>query len=105
MNNVIFDWYLSRQKFIQRPLPRCNRQSPSLSESKCSKLFEFLTNSSYTTIVMEACEDAHYMARKFSEMRHKTKLIPPHFVQPFVKINKNDFFEAETICEVTSSHQ
>lgn len=46
---------------------------------------------------MEACEDAHYMARKFSEMRHKTKLIPPHFVQPFVKINKNDFFEAETI--------
>ena len=51
---------------------------------------------------MEACEDAHYMARKFSEMRHKTKLIPPHFVQPFVKINKNDFFEAETICEVTS---
>lgn len=28
MNNVIFDWYLSRQKFIQRPLPRCNRQSP-----------------------------------------------------------------------------
>lgn len=54
---------------------------------------------------MEACEDAHYMAQKFSEMRHKTKLIPPHFVQPFVKINKNDFFEAETICEVTSSHQ
>lgn len=54
---------------------------------------------------MEACEDAHYMARKFSEMRHKTKLIPPHFVHPFVKVNKNDFFEAETICEVTSSHQ
>ncbi|OSK33994.1 transposase for insertion sequence element [Escherichia coli B671] len=54
---------------------------------------------------MEACEDAHYMARKFSEMRHKTKLIPPHFVQAFVKINKNDFFEAETICKVTSSHQ
>ena len=37
---------------------------------------------------MEACENAHYMARKFSEMRHKTKLIPPHFANPSLKLIK-----------------
>lgn len=51
---------------------------------------------------MEACAGAHYIARKVSNMGHKPKLISPQFVRPFVKSNKNDFVDAEAICEAAS---
>jgi transposase len=35
-------------------------------------------------------------------MGHKPKLISPQFVRPFVKSNKNDFVDAEAICEAAS---
>jgi transposase len=42
------------------------------------------------------------IARKVSNMGHKPKLISPQFVRPFVKSNKNDFVDAEAICEAAS---
>jgi transposase len=33
---------------------------------------------------------------------HFPKLISPQFVRPFVKSNKNDFVDAEAICEAAS---
>jgi len=50
-------------------------------------------------IVMEACAGAHYLARKLTEMGHQAKLIAAQYVKPFVKGNKNDFIDAEAICE------
>ncbi|KZP46214.1 transposase, partial [Escherichia coli] len=41
------------------------------------------------------------MARKLEELGHSPKLISPQFV-PFVKSNKNDFVDAEAICEAAS---
>jgi transposase len=35
-------------------------------------------------------------------MGHTAKLISPQFVEPFVKGNKNDFVDAEAICEAAS---
>lgn len=35
-------------------------------------------------------------------MRHQPQLFAPQYVRPFVKTNKNDFAEAETICEASS---
>ncbi|EMH6403334.1 IS110 family transposase [Providencia rettgeri] len=66
------------------------------------KLFEFLANSPPAIVVMEACAGAHHMARKISAMGHEPKLISPQFVRPFVKSNKNDFVDAEAICEAAS---
>jgi transposase len=51
---------------------------------------------------MEACAGAHYMARKLATLGHNVKLISPQFVRPFVKSNKNDFVDAEAICEAAS---
>lgn len=48
---------------------------------------------------MEACGGSHFMARKLTELGHIPKLISPQFVRPFVKTNKNDFVDAEAICE------
>jgi len=63
------------------------------------KLFEFLATCPTTTIVMEACDGAHFMVRKLTELGQALKLISPQFVRPFVKTNKNDFVDAEAICD------
>lgn len=54
------------------------------------------------TVAMEACAGAHYLARKLIAMGHEAKLISPQHVRPFVKCNKNDFIDAEAICEAAS---
>lgn len=64
-----------------------------------TKLIESLATFPVCTIVMEACAGAHYMARRLAEFGHESKLISPQFVRPFVKSNKNDFIDAEAICE------
>jgi transposase len=53
-------------------------------------------------VVMEACAGAHHMARKLVSFGHRVKLISPQFVRPFVKSNKNDFVDAEALCEAAS---
>ncbi|MDE9591243.1 IS110 family transposase, partial [Xenorhabdus bovienii] len=63
---------------------------------------EFFANCSSATIVMEACAGAHFMARRLTNLGHEAKLISPQFVRPFVKSNKNDFVDAEAICEAAS---
>ncbi|TDV11143.1 transposase [Paraburkholderia caballeronis] len=66
------------------------------------QLIEFLATFHTCTVVMEACAGAHCMARKLASFGHQVKLISPQFVRPFVKSNKNDFVDAEAICEAAS---
>ncbi|EBJ0938660.1 IS110 family transposase (plasmid) [Escherichia coli] len=67
-----------------------------------AKLFEFLGQCASATVVMEACAGAHFMAHRVADLGHEAKLISPQFVRPFVKSNKNDFVDAEAICEAAS---
>jgi transposase len=46
---------------------------------------------------MEACGSAHYWARQVTTFGHEPKLIPPQYVKPFVKTNKNDAADAAAI--------
>lgn len=66
------------------------------------QLIEFLATFYPCTVVMEACAGAHHMARHLAPFGHDVKLINPQFVRPFVKSNKNDFIDAEAICEAAS---
>jgi transposase len=66
------------------------------------QLFEFLATFHSCTVVMEACAGSHQMARHLATFGHDVKLISPQFVRPFVKSNKNDFIDAEAICEAAS---
>jgi len=50
-------------------------------------------------IGMEACTGAHHWARELQSHGYTVKLIPPQFVKPYVKSNKNDANDAEAICE------
>jgi hypothetical protein len=56
-------------------LPLCERQSPCL-------------------VSMEACATAHHWAREIGAFGHEVRLMPPRYVKPYVKRNKNDAADA-----------
>ncbi len=53
-------------------------------------------------IGMEACASAHHWGRELQSRGYTVKLMPPQFVKPYVKSNKNDARDAEAICEAMS---
>ena len=59
----------------------------------------FFARLSPCLIGLEACASAHYWARELQALGHEVRLIPPQYVKPFVKTNKNDASDAEAICE------
>ena len=66
------------------------------------QMMRFFSNLPACTVAMEACAGAHFVARQLMVMGHVAKLISPQFVRPYVKGNKNDFVDAEAICEAAS---
>jgi transposase len=50
-------------------------------------------------VAMEACGGAHFWGREIGKLGHEVRLIPPAYVRPFVKRQKNDAADAEAICE------
>lgn len=66
------------------------------------QMIRFFSNLPACTVAMEACAGAHFVARELMVMGHEAKLISPQFVRPYVKGNKNDFVDAEAICEAAS---
>jgi transposase len=64
-----------------------------------AKVLAFFTGLPSCLVGMEACASAHYWARELQALGHEVRLIPPQYVRPFVKTNKNDASDAEAICE------
>ncbi|MDA8150032.1 MAG: IS110 family transposase [Nitrospiraceae bacterium] len=52
-------------------------------------------------IAMESCGSANYWGREFEKMGHAVVLIPPQYVTPFVRTNKNDWNDAHAIAEAS----
>jgi len=48
---------------------------------------------------MEACAAAHHWGRELQKLGHRVRLMPPRYVKPYVKRQKNDAADAEAICE------
>lgn len=67
-----------------------------------SKLLEFFTNHQPSTIALEACSGAHWLGRQFQSQDHQVKLLPPQYVKPYVKTNKNDYIDAAAIAEAST---
>src|SRR3954464_1437484 len=64
-----------------------------------SQVRPFLAAQPPCTVAMEACGSAHYWAREMGMLGHAVRLIPPAYVKPFVKRQKNNATDAEAICE------
>ena len=74
----------------------CARNSPA------RQVLRALANLPVCTVVMESCAGAHWLARQIQALGHTVKLIAPQYVKPFVQGNKNDFLDAQAICEAAS---
>jgi hypothetical protein len=53
-------------------------------------------------VAMEACCGAHHLGRVLREQGHEVRLMPPEYVQPYVKAQKNDERDAEAIAEAAT---
>ena len=61
------------------------------------KVLSFLASQPSCTVAMEACGSAHYWGREIVALGHEVRLVPPIYVKPFVKRQKNDQADAEAI--------
>jgi transposase len=64
-----------------------------------SEILTFFSKLQPCLIGMEACPTAHHWARVLTELGHNARLMPPAYVKPYVKRQKNDMTDAEAICE------
>src|SRR4029453_16749103 len=48
---------------------------------------------------IEACASSHYWSRELQALGHTVRLMPPAYVKPYLKRQKNDAADAEAICE------
>lgn len=53
-------------------------------------------------IGLEACATGHYWGRELQALGHQVRLIPPAYVKPYLRRNKNDAADAAAICEAVS---
>ena len=51
---------------------------------------------------IEACASSHYWSRELQALGHSVRLMPPAYVRPYVKRQKNDMADAEAICEAVT---
>ena len=63
------------------------------------KLLSFLASQRPCTVAMEACASAQYWGREIVALGHEVRLVPPIYVKPLVKRQKNDAADAEAISE------
>ena len=66
------------------------------------QLLPFLAGWPGCVVAMEACGTAHGWGRGIERLGHRVRLIPPIYVKPFVKRQKNDAADAEAIAEAAS---
>lgn len=65
-------------------------------------LLNFLANMPTCLIGIEACGGSHHWAREMEKLGHVVRQMPPQYVKPYVKTNKNDRNDAAAICEAVA---
>src|SRR5262249_35867522 len=51
---------------------------------------------------IEACASSYHWSRELQALGHTVRLMPPAYVRPYVKRQKNDAADAEAICEAVT---
>jgi len=67
-----------------------------------ARLLPFFGKLDPCLIGIEACGTSHHWARELTRFGHEVRLMPPSYVKPYVKRQKNDMADAEAICEAVT---
>jgi len=71
--------------------------SPYLGETAHLIPYHFIVEGHF-----EARATSHYWSRELTTLGHSVRLMPPAYVKPYVKRQKNDAADAEAICEAVT---
>ena len=69
-----------------------------------AQFLRFLARQPACTVAMEACATSHYWGREIEKLGHTVRLVPPIYVKPFVKRQKNDAADTLTDCPIFRDH-
>ena len=69
------------------------------------QMLRYFANLPPSLVGMESCASASYWARELQALGHAVKLIPPQYVKPYVRGNKNDYNDALAIAEAVVQPQ
>jgi transposase len=67
-----------------------------------ARMLPFFAKLAPCLVGIEACATAHHWARQLRAFGHEARLMPPSYVKPYVKRQKNDAADAEAICEAVT---
>jgi transposase len=81
-----------------------NEKHETVVQKKLSRaeMLAWFTKLGPCLVGMEACATAHYWGRELKKLGHDVRLIPPSYVKPYVKRQKNDRVDAAAICEAVT---
>src|SRR3974390_734743 len=80
----------------------CNGQVVIRRQLKRRYVLTFFEKLAPCLIGIEACASSHHWARQLQILGHTVRLMPPSYVKPYVKRQKNDATDAEAICEAVT---
>ena len=63
------------------------------------QVLAFFTKLPSCLVGVEACATSHHWSRQLQALGHTVRLMPPAYVKPYLKRQKNDAADAEAICE------
>lgn len=67
-----------------------------------NQVLQYFTQLPPCLVGMEACASSHYWGRELRALGHEVKLIPPQYVKPYLRGNKNDYNDARAIAEAST---
>ena len=67
-----------------------------------NKLLEFFASLPSSIVGLEASGSAHHWARELIKLGHEARMMPPAYVKPYIRRQKNDAADAAAICEAVT---
>jgi len=67
-----------------------------------NRLLEFFASLPRCLVGLEASGSAHHWARELITLGHETRMMPPAYVKPYIRRQKNDASDAAAICEAVT---
>src|SRR3984885_804584 len=67
-----------------------------------NKLLEFFASLPPCLVGLEASGSGHHWARELNKLGHEARMMPPAYVKPYIRRQKNDAADAEAICEAVT---